>query len=319
MISFHFKHLNLWYNIIFMDYVTTLIANPAKLMIDNTIINRVMEYLASEGAETILSPKILSQKIAVDVPFIGPSSLNVKRLMLNIQRHFDDVPIDIVIQVAAGRRKKLLIADMDSTMIEQECIDELAAEVGLKEKVAAITERAMRGEIAFEGALRERVSLLRGLSVLSIPAIIDQRISLMPGGVNLVQTMQANGAYCVLVSGGFTLFSEPIAKKIGFFENRANILIEENAQLTGGVIEPILGREAKREWLFTLARQQGIAIAETLAVGDGANDVAMIEAAGLGVAFHAKPKVAALADIHIQYCDLTALLYLQGYYAGDFI
>ncbi|MBO6508116.1 MAG: phosphoserine phosphatase SerB, partial [Roseibium sp.] len=211
------------------------------------------------------------------------------------------------------------IADMDSTMIRQECIDELAAELGLKDKISDITERAMRGEIEFEPALRERVALLSGLPVSSVETVLSSRITLMPGGRTLIQTMKANGAYCALVSGGFTHFTQAIANMIGFDENQANTLLEDNGKLSGKVAEPILGRDAKRARLEFLVAEKGLEFEETLAVGDGANDLAMIERAGAGVAYRAKPAVAEVADFRVDHGDLTALLYLQGYAERDFV
>jgi phosphoserine phosphatase len=207
---------------------------------------------------------------------------------------------------------------MDSTMIGQECIDELADYAGLKAHVAAITERAMRGEIAFEPALRERVALLKGLPVAVVGEVIDRRIALTPGGRALVATMRRNGGYTCLVSGGFTPFTGPVAKMIGFDEHRGNTLIVEDGKLSGRVAEPILGREAKLATLLELRQRLGLSPHETLAAGDGANDLAMIEAAGLGVAYHAKPKVADAAHARIDHGDLTALLYLQGYARAEF-
>jgi phosphoserine phosphatase len=218
----------------------------------------------------------------------------------------------------AHRRKKLLIADMDSTMIRQECIDELAAEIGAGEQVAAITARAMRGEIAFEPALRERVALLAGLPVATIGKVIAERIRLMPGARELVATMKAHGARTALVSGGFTAFTGPIAAMIGFDEHRANLLETAGDVLAGTVREPILGRQAKLEALLELRTRLALAPDDTLAVGDGANDLDMLGAAGLGVALHAKPKVAEAADVRIDHGDLTALLYLQGYAREEF-
>jgi phosphoserine phosphatase len=203
-------------------------------------------------------------------------------------------------------------------MIGQECIDELADLVGLKDHVAAITERAMRGEIEFEPALRERVALLKGLPVSVIGDVIAKRITLTPGGRELVTTMQRNGGYACLVSGGFTLFTGPISKTIGFNEDRGNTLIVEDGKLAGRVAEPILGREAKLTTLIELRDRHGLSAQDTLAAGDGANDLAMIGAAGLGVAYHAKPKVAAAAHARIDHGDLTALLYCQGYARSEF-
>jgi phosphoserine phosphatase len=208
---------------------------------------------------------------------------------------------------------------MDSTMIQQECIDELADEVGLKDKVAAITARSMNGEIAFEPALRERVALLRGLGVDVIDRIIDSRLTLTPGGKALVATMRANGAWTALVSGGFESFTSRIASIIGFDEQQANRLLEADGKLLGEVAEPILGREAKATALRTIAAQHGLTPADAIAVGDGANDLDMIRLAGTGVAMHAKPAVAAQADIRINHGDLTALLYIQGYRQSEFV
>jgi phosphoserine phosphatase len=226
--------------------------------------------------------------------------------------------VDVIVQPIGGRRKKLLIADMDSTIIGQECIDELADFVGLKERVSAITERAMRGELAFEPALRERVALLAGLDVGVVDRIIAERITLTPGGPALVRTMRRDGGYAALVSGGFTLFTGPISSAVGFDEHRSNILLTDGTRLAGRVQEPILGKEAKLATLVELRNRFGLAHADTLAVGDGANDLAMLNEAGLGVAFRAKPAVAAAAHARVEHADLTALLYAQGYRVEDF-
>ena len=228
------------------------------------------------------------------------------------------VPIDLVVQQAETRRKTMLIADMDSTMIQQECIDELAAEVGLKDKVAAITARAMNGEIAFEPALRERVGLLRGLPISVVGDVLQNRITLMPGGPELIATMKAKGHYTALVSGGFTVFTREIAAKLGFDEHRANRLLEEDGILTGTVEEPILGKQAKVDALTEITARLGISPDDAMAVGDGANDLGMLHLSGSGVALHAKPAVAAEAQMRIDHGDLTALLYIQGYRKSDF-
>ncbi len=226
--------------------------------------------------------------------------------------------VDVVVQEEKGRRKKLLLADMDSTMIDQECIDELADEIGLKEHVAAITARSMNGEIAFEPALRERVALLKGLDAAVVERIVAGRLTLASGGRVLVQTMRRAGAHTALVSGGFDVFTGRIAAMLGFQEHRANRLIEAGGVFSGEVAEPILGRAAKAEALLDISARLGLTPADAIAVGDGANDLDMLHLAGTGVALHAKPAVAAAAGVRIDHGDLTALLYLQGYARAEF-
>lgn len=227
------------------------------------------------------------------------------------------VDVNVVPDDAAARRKRLLVADMESTIIEQEMLDELADFVGLRSRVAAITERAMRGEIEFEGALRERVALLAGLDAMVLDEVAS-RITLMPGAETLIATMKAEGAYCALVSGGFTVFTSVVARRLGFDEHQANTIEVREGKLTGRVLEPVLGRQAKLAALARLSERLSLRPAETLAVGDGANDLEMIRAAGLGVAFRAKPLVAAEAGAAIRHGDLTALLHLQGYLESQF-
>ncbi|GFE64358.1 phosphoserine phosphatase SerB [Litoreibacter roseus] len=229
-----------------------------------------------------------------------------------------DSRVDLVIQPVAGRKKAVLLADMDSTMIQQECIDELAAEAGVGEHVAQITARAMNGELEFDAALRERVATLKGLDCGVIDSVLATRISLMPGGDVLVATMRAQGGYAALVSGGFTAFTQAVAAKLGFDENRANTLEVAEGKLTGAVVPPILGREAKVQALDEITEQRGLTAADVLAVGDGANDLGMLTRAGTGVALHAKPSVQAQADIRVNHGDLTALLFLQGYSVTEF-
>ncbi|WP_199743413.1 phosphoserine phosphatase SerB [Caulobacter sp. 602-1] len=229
-----------------------------------------------------------------------------------------NLPVDFAVQPVANRRKRLLIADMDSTIINVECLDELADFAGVKAQVSEITERAMRGELAFEGALRERVGMLKGLGVEALQSCYDQRVRLNPGAEILVRTMAKHGARCALVSGGFTFFTSRVAKAAGFHLNRANTLIELNGALTGHVGDPILGKEAKLAALNAETAALGLTPADALAVGDGANDLAMIEAAGLGVAYRAKPIVAAQADAKVDHTDLTTLLYFQGYRTEEF-
>ncbi len=227
--------------------------------------------------------------------------------------------IDLVVQASAGRRKKLLLADMDSTMIQQECIDELADVAGVGDRVKEITARAMNGELDFNGALIERVGLLKDLDVGVIDRVLADRITLMPGGAALVSTMKANGAYAALVSGGFTAFTSAVAGQLGFDENRANTLIVKDGKLTGDVAVPILGRAAKAQALEEITQQLGISAQDVLAVGDGANDLGMLKIAGTGAALHAKPSVAAECSVRINFCDLSALLFVQGYPRAAFI
>ena len=226
--------------------------------------------------------------------------------------------VDLVVQPEEGRRKKMLLADMDSTMIQQECIDELADEAGVGARVAAITAAAMNGDLDFDGALRERVGLLRGLPESVIGDVLEKRITLMPGGPVLLATMKAHGAYAALVSGGFTAFTAAIAARLGFDENRANTLIAVGGVLTGEVGMPILGKQAKVDALEEITTHLGISERDVLAVGDGANDLGMLLRAGTGVALHAKPSVAAECDVRINHGDLTALLYVQGYARDQF-
>jgi phosphoserine phosphatase len=256
---------------------------------------------------------------------LGPSAVDlylegqpgeVRKLAADALAHHET---DAAVQEVAHRRKGLLVADMDSTIINVECLDELADFAGVKAQVAEITERAMRGELEFEGALRERVGMLKGLSLTALQTAYDERVRLNPGARTLVRTMAANGARCVLVSGGFTFFTSRVAEAAGFHANRANTLIEANGALTGQVGEPILGREAKLAALNEEAARLKLPLERTLAIGDGANDLAMIEAAGLGVAYRAKPIVAAQADAKVDHADLTALLYFQGYRAEQFV
>jgi phosphoserine phosphatase len=252
---------------------------------------------------------------AIDLPMSG----EVTELRAKLGAALADAPVDWCLQPAAHRRKRLLVADMDSTIINVECLDELADFAGLKVQISAITERAMRGELEFEAALRERVAMLKGLSTDALQQTYDERVRLNPGARTLVRTMAANGARCLLVSGGFSFFTARVAEAAGFHGERANTLIDADGQLTGQVGEPILGREAKLQALIEAQAALGIDPAETLAVGDGANDLAMIETAGLGVAYRAKPIVAAQADAKVDHTDLTALLYFQGYRADEFV
>lgn len=259
----------------------------------------------------------LGDGIACDLDL--PAGIDPAEAGAALRHTLRDEPVDIVVHAAGQRRKKILIADMDSTMIDQECVDELADEIGVKEHVAAITARAMNGEIAFEPALRERVALLKGLDAAVIDGVIRNRLTLAAGGRELVQTMRADGAWTALVSGGFDVFTAAIGARLGFHENRANRLIDEQGRLAGLVAEPILGRAAKADALHDISARLGLTPADAIAVGDGANDLDMIRIAGTGVALHAKPAVAAQAGVRIDHGDLTALLYLQGYRQSEFL
>ncbi|MBD8686993.1 MULTISPECIES: phosphoserine phosphatase SerB [unclassified Rhizobium] len=294
-----------------MALVATLIANPSNPVLNSTIAESAASALNASGLYW------LADGIACDLVLRDGTDVAAAERVLRMA--IVDRPIDIAIQEQDQRRKKILIADMDSTMIGQECIDELAAEVGLKEQVSIITARAMNGEIAFEPALRERVALLKGLPISVVDEVIEKRITLTPGGLELIATMKAKGHYTALVSGGFTVFTSRIAATLGFDENRANILGEKDGLLDGTVAEPILGKQAKVDALNDIATKLGISPEDAMAVGDGANDLGMLHLAGAGVALHAKPAVAAEAKIRIDHSDLTALLYLQGYRKSDFV
>jgi phosphoserine phosphatase len=302
-----------------MTFVATLISNPAAPSLDAATLERARRALPSPQAPVWLDPGV-----AADIPFTGSrnntQANDVRALTERVRAALASAPVDVLLQPASARRKSLFLADMDSTMIAQECIDELADYVGVKRQVAAITERAMRGEIEFAPALRERVALLKGLPASVADEVIANRISLTPGAITLVATLRKNGAYTCLVTGGFTLFTQRLAAMIGFHENRANTLVvDAGGRLTGEVAEPIFGRDAKLATLIELTRRLGIAAHASLAAGDGANDIAMIEAAGLGVAYHAKPNVAKAAAARIDHGDLTALLYAQGYRREEFV
>jgi phosphoserine phosphatase len=299
-----------------MSLVATLICNPNNPALDSTILDGARAVLPSAGPA-----HWLWNEVAADIPFDMPTNSkdDIRAISDRLRAARGDLPIDIVVQPIATRRKKLFLADMDSTMIGQECIDELADFVGLKAHVAGITERAMRGEIEFEPALRERVALLKGLSVSVVDEVLKTRITATPGGRQLVMTMRAHGAYTCLISGGFTLFTNAVASRIGFQENRANELVVANGKFTGEVTEPILGRATKLATLVELTESFDLDDIDTMVVGDGANDLGMIQNAGLGVAYHAKPAVAAAAVARIDHGDLTALLYAQGYRRDEFV
>lgn len=288
-------------------FIATLLVSPLKADLDATTVESLRN--AWGGGEA----KWLNPNVAAE--FAIPS---VPANRWEVWEGLQGLGVDLVVQPAEGRRKKMLLADMDSTMIQQECIDELADVAGVGERVKEITARAMNGELDFEGALTERVGLLRGLPEGVIQTVIEERITFMPGGHDLLATMKANGAYCALVSGGFTAFTGFVAETLGFDENRANILLIEEGKLTGVPSRPILGREAKVQALEEITARLGLTHDEVMAVGDGANDLGMLNLAGAGVALHAKPSVAAQCDIRINHGDLSALLYIQGYAVADF-
>ncbi len=290
--------------------VATLVADPRSIELSDARIARL-----AQGVGGFDSRRWLDEGVAADLHFSAP--LAAVRAALTAELAGE--PVDVIVQSGANREKRLLVADMDSTLIGQECVDELAAHAGVGDRVAQITERAMRGEIAFAPALRERVELLAGLSESVIADVLRDRITLNPGARTLVQTMRARGAAIAIVSGGFRQFTRAIRARLGAHEDRANELAIQGGKLTGKVIEPILGHDAKLGALKEIAAQRGLALSQTLAVGDGANDLAMLQAAGLGVAYRAKPKVAANADASIDHADLTALLYAQGIERKEFV
>lgn len=296
-----------------MHFTLSLISNPAEPSLDATLLAEVTAMLALPHP-----PRLLAEGVAAEMAVQAADRSEAATIAVRVRARTEGMPIDVAVLPDGARRKKLLVADMDSTIIGQECIDELADYAGIKPQVAAITERAMRGELPFEASLRERVALLKGVPATAIDEILAQRITVNPGAETLVRTMRANGAHTALVSGGFTLFTGPVAKRVGFDEHFSNVLVIEDGLLAGRAEEPIRGRQAKLEALLQLRDRLGLEMAETLAIGDGANDLGMIEEAGLGVAYRAKPAVAAAADVRIDHGDLTALLYLQGYRREEF-
>lgn len=289
-------------------FIATLLTNPDRPILERVTVESLRN--AWGGGDALW----LDPGVAAEFPL---ATIPANRW--EVWEGLQSLGVDLVVQKAEGRRKKLLLADMDSTMIRQECIDELADEAGVGARVAAITARAMNGELDFEAALRERVGLLKGLPVSVIDRVIRDRITLMPGGPVLLATMKAHGAHAVLVSGGFTAFTGAIAARLGFDENRANTLLQAGGVLTGEVADPILGKQAKVDALEEITARLGITEDEVLAVGDGANDLGMLTRAGAGVALHAKPVVAAQCDIRINHGDLMALLFLQGYAREEFV
>ncbi len=295
-----------------MAHILSLISNPANPSLDPLLIERVRK--AVKGGEA----KILAPGLACDLPIPG-TEVDSAELIQRAREAVGEPPLDINLVNNRMRRKRLLIADMDSTIIGQECVDELAEFAGKRAEVSAITERAMRGELDFEAALKERVAMIKGLPTSVLEETFKTRITLTPGAITLVQTMNHQGGITALVSGGFSFFTARVAQAAGFTLTQANELLIENDLLSGKVAEPILGRTAKQNALLRIAAENDISLEETLAVGDGANDLTMLESAGLGVAFHAKPDVANAAAARIDHGDLTALLYLQGIQQTEFI
>ena len=285
-------------------FIASLIARPGAL--DPALVTNLRN--AWGGGDSIWLAPDTAAEFALSV---SPDNLEEVRSAVADQADLNLVP-------ATNRRKRMLLADMDSTMIEQECIDELAEAAGIGAQVKQITARAMNGELDFDGALTERVALLKDLPEQVIAEVLDTRITLMPGGATLLATMKRDGAYAALVSGGFTAFTRAIAAQLGFDETRANTLQVEDGKLTGAVGHPILGREAKVQALDEITARLGIGPEDVLAVGDGANDLGMLTRAGLGVALHAKPAVQAQVSCRVNHGDLTALLYLQGYAQTEF-
>ena len=283
-------------------YVATLIASSEKKNLSLLIIEDIVNDLGG------IKYNVLGSNVAADI-FLETEPLNFEIIWKKLQKN----KIDIVLQPIKNRRKKILLADMDSTMIQQECIDELADEAGVGNRVAGITKRAMNGELDFDEALIERVRLLKGLPKKIIDNVLETRITLMPGAESLIKTMKNNGSYCALVSGGFTDFTAAISKLLGFDEDRANTLMHENEKLLGKVKFPILGKQAKVDALIDITKKQGYDYSDVIAVGDGANDLGMLIKAGMGVALHAKPIVAAQCSARLNFANLEGLLYLQGY------
>ncbi|MEP4980978.1 phosphoserine phosphatase SerB [Ascidiaceihabitans sp.] len=289
-------------------FIATLLTSPVSPTLDPALVESLRN--AWGGGDAVwLSP---DEAAEFTLPVVPDNQWDV---WADVQ----GLGVDLIVQPLEGRRKRMLLADMDSTMIQQECIDELADEAGVGARVKDITARAMNGELDFDGALRERVGLLKGLPESVIETVLARRITLMPGGDALLATMKAAGGYAALVSGGFTAFTSSVAAQLGFDENRANTLVVEDGILTGAVGLPILGKQAKVDALEQITARLGLAETDVLAVGDGANDLGMLHRAGTGVALHAKPAVAAECDVRINFGDLTALLFLQGYARSDFV
>ncbi|WP_438956571.1 phosphoserine phosphatase SerB [Cognatiyoonia sp.] len=288
-------------------FTATLIAASSQRNLEGALVENLRNALGGGDAIWLAADEAAEFALQTE-----PSNFE------DVWQSCQDMGIDLALQPMTGRRKKVLLADMDSTMIQQECIDELAAEAGVGARVADITAKAMNGELDFEGAIDERVGLLKGLPETIIDYVLKTRITYMPGGATLLATMKANGAYAALVSGGFTAFTARVAGTLGFDENRANTLEIEGGQLTGRVVRPILGQEAKLDALNDITQRLNLSTDDVLAVGDGMNDLLMLKNAGTGVALHSKPALQEKCKVRINHGDLTALLYLQGYSTADF-
>lgn len=296
-----------------MNHVATLIADPSRAALDGRHVEAAVAALHAQGA-AVGAPDWLADGEACDLPFSG---LSKDAALGALRARLEESPVDIATLSAQGRRKAVLVADMDSTMITSESLDELAVRAGVGDAVKAITARSMNGEIDFREALRVRVAMLEGLPVAALEDVA-RRIEPMEGAETLIATMRAAGAYTVLVTGGFTFFSALVCRRLGIDRDVANVLEISDAKLTGRLVEPVLTRDGKRDALLRIAAERGVPLGATLAVGDGANDLDMIASAGLGVAFRARPVVAAIARTRIDHGDLTALLFLQGYRRREF-
>ena len=295
-----------------MDHILTLLCDPGKAILTPEIAEAARRALAGERGGV----DWLADRVACEMPFAGMAP---RAATAAARRALDGIPVDVVAQPRAGRRKRLLVADMDSTIITAETIDELATLAGVGDKVRAITERAMAGALDFSASLRARVALLEGLEEAALERVFRDAARLTPGARAMVRTMRAHGAHTVLVSGGFTYFTSRVATLAGFDANQGNRLEVDNGRLTGRIAEPIINRDSKQRALESLANDRGLALAETMAVGDGANDIGMLRVAGLGVAFRAGTAVAEQAAVRIDHGDLTALLYLQGYRESEIL
>ena len=289
-------------------YAITFLCNPLLPKLDEALITPYIEALKGDSITW------LGDGVAAEI-YVKTRPRNIKKIWMELQK----LKIDIVFQQNHMRKKKLLVADMDSTIINQECLDELADEAGYGEEIKKITRKAMDGDLHFEAALLERVKYLKGIPEKTIDQVLKNRIHLAAGAKTLISTMKKNESYTALVSGGFTHFTSKIAKDLGFHENVANQLEIKNCQLTGNVKLPILGKDAKVTVLKSLINRLNLSLSDTISVGDGANDIGMLRLAGLGVALHAKNIVQAEADIIINHCDLTSLLYIQGYHQDEFL